>query len=510
VYFFAGDMSTAVQHPHEASISGEAHASYSLEELTKVGFTAEELKAAGYNLSSLKAVGFDFKQLRDAGFDASAFKSDGCTEADLKTIGFTAQELKQAGCTFSSLKAIGFDSKQLKAAGFGISAFKNDGYTLEWLKETGFSAKEQANKQSLDIPSLYHREIREVVEQRVHSGRVFGETWSEFLGFFAPFGTKNCFWNRLRASPMLRHIFIHDPQFLEHMQNKSLTDEVPSPQIMVTDVDANVNNCALICALLISIPAGLISNMGSQETYTNMIMGAFSGDEDCYGADFKSSTVSEKCIPAFKYTFAYLVSFVFASFYSSIFTLLSAVSYYMCRPSESYNISSNITLLEAFTIEVRKRIRKERYPTESQKSPTEPFENPNLESEVFSKASFLAQNEAHEQHNQQFYMWYKSESCSSSFFCINFVLALYNMLTQLLDTGGRIFVIGIYLGLIAALITTFFSINVYLHLTAVISEESPFFSKDLVRFMKDTIFTVYTRSWLIVVAAASLSAYICV
>ena len=86
------------------------------------------------------------------------------------------------------------------------------------------------------------------------------------------------------------------------------------------------------------------------------------------------------------------------------------------------------------------------------------------------------------------------------------MLELYNMLTQLLDTGGRIFVIEIYLGMIAALITTFFPS----FLTAVVSEESPFFSKDLVRFMKYTIFTVYTRSWLIVVAAASLSVYICV
>ncbi len=43
-----------------------------------------------------------------------------------------------------------------------------------------------------------------------------------------------------------------------------------------------------------------------------------------------------------------------------------------------------------------------RYPTgpESEKSPSEPFENPVLESEVFFKASFLAQNEAEEQKNQ--------------------------------------------------------------------------------------------------------------
>ena len=53
-------------------------------------------------------------------------------------------------------------------------------------------------------------------------------------------------------------------------------------------------------------------------------------------------------------------------------------------------------------MEVRHKIRKARHPTgpESEKSPSEPFENPALESEVFFKASFLAQNEAEEQKNQ--------------------------------------------------------------------------------------------------------------
>jgi hypothetical protein len=87
-----------------------------------------------------------------------------------------------------------------------------------------------------------------------------------------------------------------------------------------------------------------------------------------------------------------------------------AVLYYMCRPSESYNISSSITLLEAFTQEVRQRIRRERSSAaESEKAPSVPFDDPILESEVFFKASFLAQNESEEQKNQEFYMWYKSE-----------------------------------------------------------------------------------------------------
>jgi hypothetical protein len=53
------------------------------------------------------------------------------------------------------------------------------------------------------------------------------------------------------------------------------------------------------------------------------------------------------------------------------------------------------------------------------KSPFVPFENPILESEVFFKANHLAQNEAEEQKNQEFYAWYKSQLIyfSASVFC---------------------------------------------------------------------------------------------
>ena len=70
---------------------------------------------------------------------------------------------------------------------------------------------------------------------------------------------------------MIRHIFVHESSFVEKMKTESLFDEAPSPQITASDVDSAVNNCALICALLISIPAGLISNMGQSDFYVNLI-----------------------------------------------------------------------------------------------------------------------------------------------------------------------------------------------------------------------------------------------
>jgi hypothetical protein len=386
--------------------SANGLAPYSLKDMTNAGFTAEELKDAGYDLSSLKAVGFTFKQLKDAGFDASAFKRDGFSVAELKKAGFMAEELKQAGFDFTSLKANGFRSAQLRAAGFDAAVFANNGYSLVDLKQAGFTAKELTFAPELkkdDISSEHHQEISELIEQKIRSGRIFGETWQEFLGFFAPYGTRNSFWNRLKASPMVRHIFVHDSDFVENMRGKALTDESPSPQITASDVDSSVNNCALICALLISIPSGLISDMGNSDFYTNFIAsGSFKLRQDCTAADLTRSTFSDECFVTFKETFYFLASFVLASFYTNIFSLLMAVLYYMCRPAESYNVASSLTLLEAFTLEVRKRIRKERYTNgaESERLPSEPFENPTLESEVFLKASFLAQNESEEQKNQ--------------------------------------------------------------------------------------------------------------
>ena len=423
-----GLQSPVFQH-HESSHIGDL-APFPAKELKEVGYTAEELKEAGYGVSDLTSAGFSFKQLKDAGFDASAFKSGGFTVKDLKEAGFTAEELKKAGFKFCDLKADGFCLEELRAAGFDASEFRKNRCSLADLKRVGFSAKElnlqnieiqcftakELNLQNIEIQSDYHQQINDLIESRVLLGHIFGETWWTFLGFFAPYGTKNSFWNRLKKSPMMRHIFVHDSNFIRNMKTKSLLEEAPSPQITASDVDSAVNNCALICALLISIPAGLISDLGQSDFYVNLIAsGQFLGyaQRNCSATDF-----SNECMVPFKDSFSILTTYTLASFYTNIFCLMMAVLYYMCRPSESYNISSSLTLLNAYTMEVRNIIRKERHSigAESTKKPSEPFENPIVEFEVFSKARFYAQNESEEQKNQEFYMWYKSKRLLVFFF----------------------------------------------------------------------------------------------
>jgi len=90
------------------------------------------------------------------------------------------------------------------------------------------------------------------------------------FGFFMPFGAKKSFFNRLKCSPMLRHFFVHDEHFADELWDRTLTDESPSPKVTVADVDSAVNNCALICALLLSIPTGVISNL-SEDAFVNMM-----------------------------------------------------------------------------------------------------------------------------------------------------------------------------------------------------------------------------------------------
>ena len=393
---------------------------HDVQALKNAGFSACDMKEAGCDIRILKSVGFTLKELKHAGFDASAFK--GCTDfsvEDLKTE-FTPMEMKQAGFDFSALKAAGYNHKELKAAGFHALEFKRDGLTPVDFKNAGFTAQELMNPEISDeIDSKHHREIKQLIDSRVRSGLIFGETWFDRFGFFLPFGSKNSFLNRLRRSPMFRHIFLFDSKFIEDMSRKTLLEEAPSPQATVSDVDSSVNNCAIICALLLSIPAGLISDMSSSDLFDSMV---FSGGRGrvmkCGSSHLATSTFDPECMTIFFVDYTDLVTYALISFYTNIFCLLMAVLYYMCRPSESHNISSSLDLLEAFTLEVRRRIRRERYSTgaESEKSPSVAFENPILESEVFFKAKHLAQNEADEQKNQEFYVWYKSQLFSTSVF----------------------------------------------------------------------------------------------
>ncbi len=170
-----------------------------------------------------------------------------------------------------------------------------------------------------------------MIDQRIHSGHIFGQSLSEFLAFFAPFGTKNGFWHRLKTSPMIRHIFVHVSSFVHRMNAKSLVDEAPSPAVCVSDVDSSINNCALICALMISIPSGLVSNLNSEGYNAMMASGGYSAHGNCTMADIEMSTFTKSsCDDQFEFAFSSLIIYIFASFYSNIFSLLMDVCYYMC------------------------------------------------------------------------------------------------------------------------------------------------------------------------------------
>ena len=94
----------------------------------------------------------------------------------------------------------------------------------------------------------------------------------------------------------------------------------------------------------------------------------------------------------------------------------------------------------------------------------------------------------------------KLAGCSEwNFLCLTFC-----------NAGGRIFVIGIYLGLMASLVTTFFAINIYMNESAILGQDSPFFDFELVSWQKRLIFENYTRSYACICFVAIFAMYICV
>jgi hypothetical protein len=162
-----------------------------------------------------------------------------------------------------------------------------------------------------------------------------------FVGFFAPFGTKNSFCNRLIFSPMFRHFFVYDVT----LAGSALT---------VADVDSAVNNCALICALLLGVPTGIMASMGSTpDAWINLMQNGVG--VDCPPTATNPVAYSPKCTDLFKGRSRFMFDWIIISFYSSLFTLITAVLYYMCRPSECYTTSQTSSmdqLLEECTLEV--------------------------------------------------------------------------------------------------------------------------------------------------------------
>jgi hypothetical protein len=167
-------------------------------------------------------------------------------------------------------------------------------------------------------------------------------TLLNFVGFFAPFGTKNSFWNRLTTSPMFQHFFVRKK------------DSVSA--LTVVDVDSAVNNCALICALLLSVPTGIMGSMGSTpDAWINLMQNGVGVDCPPMATNTTDVAYSPKCTDLFKGRSRFMFDWIIISFYSSLFTLITAVLYYMCRPSECYTTSEQPSmdqLLEDCTKEV--------------------------------------------------------------------------------------------------------------------------------------------------------------
>jgi hypothetical protein len=278
-----------------------------------------------------------------------------------------------------------------------------------------------------------HNEIKALMIARADTGEIFGSNWKEHLGFFMPFGTKNSFWARLTKSATFQHLFAYDHEFVETLKrfrSFSLTVEIPSPRITVHDVDATVNNCALICALLLGVPMSIVSNFagGNSDGWIDWMRAMHDTSHRAatwnYICDATDANYSEVCLKIFERTFMNFFGWVTVSFYAALFTLITAVVYYMCRPSESCNNTSLNTLLDACTLEVRKKIRETRCKAGEEHQviidPKIPFDSWGEETEVFLKAKFMAKAESEEQCNQEFYMWYKSKTTSIRLKCFCF------------------------------------------------------------------------------------------
>jgi len=287
-----------------------------------------------------------------------------------------------------------------------------------------------------------HKELAKELKKRVTlNGRDLWQSWKSALGFLAPFGTDNSFWNRLKESSTFRHLFVFDNKSSDELLDKKALSDIIDVALKVSDVDAAVNTCALVCALLLSVPCAIMSS-GSVGGKDDGWQTWLEGRRDKTPGAQCQLPFSDFCLNDLKSYFEGFFRFTLTCFYTSLFTLISCVFYYMCRPSESSNCSSLITLLEAFTLEVRYKIRKER-PLQTDSTlevpPHLPFSSTNEEMEVFMKAKFLSLNELEEQKNREFCMWFRSEKfvclcvlclcvCLYILYCIDIDRAIHSAL----------------------------------------------------------------------------------
>jgi hypothetical protein len=117
---------------------------------------------------------------------------------------------------------------------------------------------------------------------------------------------------------------------------------------------------------------------------------------------------------------------------------------------------------------------------------------------------------------QEFYIWYKSKTqctCCIQLFPLhppNFVPA-FKLLAVTHFSGGKLYVVGIFFGLIFALFTACFSFNVYMQYCLNITPLSfPFFTKELNLFMHDSITANFSTCYIIGMLVVIFSFYVCV
>jgi hypothetical protein len=142
-------------------------------------------------------------------------------------------------------------------------------------------AIEQKNEQNIaapdcEIDSDAHKEIRSGLMQSVQRGHLWPNSLFRWMTFLAPFGTENSFWNRLKMSVTFQHWLAYDQDFLAALQSlekTSLKARYPCAQIAVCDVDTAVNNAALISALMLGVPMGILGSMsGNQDGWLDLVL----------------------------------------------------------------------------------------------------------------------------------------------------------------------------------------------------------------------------------------------
>jgi hypothetical protein len=75
--------------------------------------------------------------------------------------------------------------------------------------------------------------------------------------------------------------------------------------------------------------------------------------------------------------------------------------------------------------------------------------------------------------------------------------------------GGRFFVIAIFFGLGVSITSTFCAINVYMGETAFFNEKSPFYSQELVHFMRNIVYNTSFMDWVSVEYLCAFAFYVC-